>query len=257
MLKKTLVAAVCASAAALASAHQGNVPNSTFGHLDHVFLIMMENHSAAEIIGSSNPATPFLNAYARQANLAANYWAVGHPSLTNYLEVVGGSNFGVIDDYWPDWTNGGCVDHNPSGSGCGGAVRPISGVGLDYGFPATVDACQQPWFAQLGPLPQCATAGNGSAVVANNWGIVDYSTPQTYTARTIAHQLAAEGRTWRSYQQSAADRLAGGRRQLLGRQFLQPEPGFCLADRGEERNGPEPVCGQAQPFCLLRGCSDR
>ena len=37
---------------------------------------------------------PFSNAEAGTANLAANYFAVAHPSLTNYLEVVGGSNFG-------------------------------------------------------------------------------------------------------------------------------------------------------------------
>jgi len=29
------------------------------------------------------------------ANTATSYFAVAHPSLTNYLEVVGGSNFGV------------------------------------------------------------------------------------------------------------------------------------------------------------------
>ncbi len=42
----------------------------------------------------------------RSANSATNYFAVGHPSLTNYLEVVGGSNFGVQSDNGPDWHNG-------------------------------------------------------------------------------------------------------------------------------------------------------
>ena len=35
---------------------------------------------------------------ADEVNLADNYFAVGHPSLTNYLEIVGGSNFGVRSD---------------------------------------------------------------------------------------------------------------------------------------------------------------
>ena len=39
---------------------------------------------------------------------ATNYFAVAHPSLTNYLEIVGGSNFGVLSDNSPDWHNGSC-----------------------------------------------------------------------------------------------------------------------------------------------------
>ena len=187
---------ICGTAAAA----EGNVPYSSFGHLDHVLVIMMENHSAAEVLG--NAATPYISGeLTRDSNLAGNYWAVGHPSLTNYLEIVGGSNFGILDDNWPVWPNGGCVDNNPSGSGCGGAYAPLQGAGMDYGFPATVDACLAPWFNQLGPLPQCKTVGTGSAIVTNNWGIVDYPSA-SYTAKTIAHQLVESGRGWKSYQES-------------------------------------------------------
>ena len=52
----------------------------TIPHLDHVFLIVMENHGFGQIIG--NPNAPFINFYAQSANLATNYFAVGHPSLT-------------------------------------------------------------------------------------------------------------------------------------------------------------------------------
>ena len=58
---------------------------------------------------------PFINSYASTANLATNYYGVGHPSLTNYLEVVGGSNFGVINDFSPDWHNTTCVPSIVSG----------------------------------------------------------------------------------------------------------------------------------------------
>ena len=47
---------------------------------------MMENHGYTEILG--NPNAPFTNKYAASANLATNYFAVAHPSLTNYLEVA-------------------------------------------------------------------------------------------------------------------------------------------------------------------------
>src|SRR5260370_33965036 len=100
MLKKA--AALCLSSLLLASnlpADEGRVPSGV-PHLDHVFVIMMENHAYKQII--DNPNEPFVNQYAKCANLATNYFAVAHPNLTNYLEVVDGSNFGVLNDNNPD-----------------------------------------------------------------------------------------------------------------------------------------------------------
>ncbi len=89
-----------------AIANEGNVPKGV-PHLDHVFVIIMENHGYGQIIG--NPNAPFANQYANSANTATNYFAVAHPSLTNYLEIAGGSNFGVQSDNNPDWHNATCT----------------------------------------------------------------------------------------------------------------------------------------------------
>src|SRR5713101_1119805 len=120
-----------------ALAQEGPAPKGV-APLDHVFLIVMENHGYNEII--NNPNAPFINQYAQQANIATRYFAVAHPSLTNYLEVVGGSNFGVLSDNNPDWKNGACApnlslpkpntDNPPSPSVC-----PIAGVGMDAPTP--------------------------------------------------------------------------------------------------------------------------
>ena len=69
---------------------------------------MMENHGYQQVI--NNPNEPYLNSLIanHKVNLATNYFAVGHPSLTNYLEIVGGSNFGVRSDNAPDWGNASC-----------------------------------------------------------------------------------------------------------------------------------------------------
>ena len=83
-----------------AFAAEGPVPKGV-PHLDHVFVIMMENHGYNQIF--NNPNSPFASQLARSANSATNYFAIGHPSLTNYLEVVGGSNFGVRSDNNPNW----------------------------------------------------------------------------------------------------------------------------------------------------------
>ena len=66
-------------------------------HFDHVFVVVMENHHISQILG--NPNASFITSYAAASNVANNYFAVGHPSLTNYLEIMGGSNFGVINDF--------------------------------------------------------------------------------------------------------------------------------------------------------------
>src|SRR5450631_1187338 len=85
---------------------EGRIPTG-IPHLDHVFVIMMENHGYGQII--HNPNAPFINTMAHTANLATNYFAIAHPSLTNYLEAVGGSNFGVHSDNYPDWHSTTCV----------------------------------------------------------------------------------------------------------------------------------------------------
>src|ERR1700744_533728 len=106
-MKKSLLTLglMAATLASPAFANEGAVPTGV-PKLDHVFIIMMENHGYAEIIG--DPNTPFINSYAKSANLATNYFAVAHPSLTNYLEIAGGSNFGVLSDNNPDWHNTKC-----------------------------------------------------------------------------------------------------------------------------------------------------
>lgn len=72
------------------------VPN-----LDHVFVIVMENHSYGEIIG--NPQAPFINSLVGSGGLANNYFAVAHPSLPNYLALVSGSTQGITSDCTTCW----------------------------------------------------------------------------------------------------------------------------------------------------------
>ena len=109
MKKLALAACIAASfVAGGAQAAQGRVPEG-IPSLDHVFVIMMENHAYAQVAG--NPQAPFINAMMAKANVAKNYYAIAHPSLTNYLEVTGGSNFGVLNDNSPDWHNHACTSN--------------------------------------------------------------------------------------------------------------------------------------------------
>jgi hypothetical protein len=53
----------------------------------------MENKDFAQVIG--NRKAPYFNALAETYGLAVNYHAITHPSLPNYLALLGGSTFGI------------------------------------------------------------------------------------------------------------------------------------------------------------------
>lgn len=188
MKKMLLALGVLAGFMGTAVAQEGAVPTG-IPHLDHVFVIVMENHGYREII--NNPNTPFTNSYVLSANTGTNYFAVGHPSLTNYLEIVGASNFGVQSDNPPDWYNGKCstnlstgvpdTDNPPSP-----AICPIRGSGTDATTPAL----------------DCSNEVTGPPCELNVDGVVSYPAVKTTLGITIADQLVNAGLTWKTYQES-------------------------------------------------------
>jgi phosphatidylinositol-3-phosphatase len=182
-------------------ANEGAVPRGV-PHLDHVFVIMMENHGYDQVFG--NPSEPYLNAQiaGKKVNLATNYFAIGHPSLTNYLEVVGGSNFGVRSDNSPNWHSAtpcspnlvtGIVNADNFGGNApvtfeSASICPISGVGQDADTPA-VDNWNEvapPQFAFLADIDGVKSVPHSSNV----------------DGKTIADQLVKVGLSWKSYQES-------------------------------------------------------
>jgi hypothetical protein len=66
---------------------------------DHVVIVIEENHSYSEIIGSS--AAPYINSLAAQGALFTQSYATTHPSQPNYLHLFSGSNQGVTNDSCP------------------------------------------------------------------------------------------------------------------------------------------------------------
>jgi acid phosphatase len=64
------------------------LPPGTIPTADHVFLVVLENHGFAQVIG--NPSMPYLNSLATQHALATNYFADTHPSIGNYFMLTTG-----------------------------------------------------------------------------------------------------------------------------------------------------------------------
>lgn len=62
----------------------------------HVVVILLENHGYSQVIG--NDQMPNFNALAKQNVLLTNYHAVTHPSLPNYIALIGGGTFGITTD---------------------------------------------------------------------------------------------------------------------------------------------------------------
>jgi hypothetical protein len=87
---------ICAFAAAQLACGGGSGSSSTFQTpvssgqptFSHVILVMKENHSYSQVIGSAS--MPYFNSFASQYALATQYFANTHPSLANYLVLTTG-----------------------------------------------------------------------------------------------------------------------------------------------------------------------
>jgi len=65
----------------------------------HIVVVMEENRSFSEIIGSS--VAPYINSLAAAGALFTQSFAVAHPSQPNYLALFSGSTQGVTNDSCP------------------------------------------------------------------------------------------------------------------------------------------------------------
>jgi hypothetical protein len=89
----------------------------------HVFLIVEENHSYAQVIGNTN--MPYLNSLATKYGLATQYFADAHPSLPNYFELTLGEGTSITG------TQG---DNYPGPVSQDNVVRALTGAGKTWKF---------------------------------------------------------------------------------------------------------------------------
>jgi hypothetical protein len=105
-----LVAALCVAAAACAGAQNtsvvspqlsqptpspANTATAAAKQQPPLVVIVMENHELVDVMASS---TPYEHALVREGRSYANYFAVAHPSLPNYLALASGSTAGKTTD---------------------------------------------------------------------------------------------------------------------------------------------------------------
>jgi hypothetical protein len=116
------------------------------GPVDHIFVVIDENRPYSQIVGAAS--APYINELIGRGALATDYHAVGHPSLPNYLALVGGSTFGVTSD---------C---EPTERGCHFAATSL---------PDRIEAAGLSWRAYFDHMPvPCGTENNGGYRVHHN-----------------------------------------------------------------------------------------
>jgi len=62
----------------------------------HIIIVVFENKEFGTVV--NDPQMPYFNQLANSYTLLSQYYAVTHPSLPNYLAMIGGDTFGVTFD---------------------------------------------------------------------------------------------------------------------------------------------------------------
>jgi hypothetical protein len=140
----TLIAvAVCACGSARTVGQIQTRPSPTArlsgGGPAHIAVLVMENASYSDVIGSSS--AHYINHLAQTYGLAMRSFAITHPSLPNYLALTGGSTFGITSD---------CTSCSVPGSGLAGQLES-KGIS---------------WKAYLEDLPRPCFKGSGAGEYA-------------------------------------------------------------------------------------------
>src|SRR6202166_441191 len=97
--------AACGVGSSPATSGRGTPPTVGAGTVPafaHVFIVVEENHSYADVIGSTS--MPYFNSLATSYGLATQYYANAHPSLPNYFELTAGEGLsitGLAGDSYP------------------------------------------------------------------------------------------------------------------------------------------------------------
>ncbi|HEY7123317.1 MAG TPA: alkaline phosphatase family protein [Ktedonobacterales bacterium] len=73
-----------------------NAPGAAIPNFTHIFVILMENEEYSNVVGSGE--APYITGLAHQYAQALNFYGTSHPSLPNYLELLGGNTFSITSD---------------------------------------------------------------------------------------------------------------------------------------------------------------
>ena len=73
-----------------------STPTSLVPNFQHIVIVVFENEEFGSVVGNSK--MPYFNKLARSYTLLTQYYAVTHPSLPNYIAMIGGDTLGITFD---------------------------------------------------------------------------------------------------------------------------------------------------------------
>jgi phosphatidylinositol-3-phosphatase len=152
------------------SALAGSGDRVQFPHMNHVFVIMMENTAYSDLLNPSNANTTFIQSLASTNGLETDYSGVTHTSLPNYVAVTSGSTWGSNADDEAQ-ANDGYFNHlsltdelNQAGISWKGYMESMPSVGYTGNFGDCT--------ATSGPDPDCT----GTVLNSSNTPVPDTGT---------------------------------------------------------------------------------
>ena len=139
----------------------GGFERAPFAHMDHVFVIMMENTTYSDLLNESNPDTSFIQGLASSYGLETDYFGVTHTSLPNYVAAISGNTWGSNNDDPAQAANG---DFNHLNLVDQLAQARVSWKGYmesmpSVGYAGVYGDCSDP-----NPDPNCTNGDTGTAL---------------------------------------------------------------------------------------------
>jgi phosphatidylinositol-3-phosphatase len=140
---------------------------------DHIFVVVFENHGYSRIVGRA--AAPNFNRLIKQGVLSTAYHGITHPSLPNYLAILGGSTFHITTD-------------------CSPATCPVNATNLG----SLLSAHGRSWKGYMESMPaRCGTKGTASYAVRHDPFVYFNNIRRTSLCRNVVPypQLATDLRS--------------------------------------------------------------
>jgi phosphatidylinositol-3-phosphatase len=129
-------------------------------------VIVLENREFGEVVGSRE--TPYFNSLIKHGALATRSYGLLHPSLANYLALIGGSTFGVTDT---------CTDCVASGPNL---ATQLSAAGIS-------------WRAYMGGMPEpCFTGAEDGEYMKRHNPFMYF--PSVTSQPQLCERVVPEGR---------------------------------------------------------------
>jgi len=129
---------------------------------DHVFVVVLENHSYEQVVGSSS--MPYFNSLATQHALATGYFADAHPSIPNYFMLATG-NIETLDDNF-------------------------TGIVSDNNLVRALTASGKTWKAYVEGLPSTGYTGPSTGLYLKRHNPFAYLSDVTGSSSQAAHMVS-------------------------------------------------------------------